>query len=155
MLKFTPLFLLIGFALEIASIIWVGRAVGVIATLLLLAGGVVAGVTVFRTAGMSVATALRAPVRDPKTQRGLAGRTLFRVVSGLLFVVPGFFSDVFAVLLLFPPLQTWLITRMKFATVAARGGPFSQDEQFRTIVDVEAVEIEGEIMPPDGSGDKR
>ena len=50
MLRYLPAFLLIGFVLEISSIIWVGARLGVIATLLLLLAGGIAGLSLFRSA---------------------------------------------------------------------------------------------------------
>jgi UPF0716 protein FxsA len=108
MLRYLPVFLLLGFFLEIASIIWVGGAVGVIPTLLLLLAGGIIGISLFRSAGVNAATVLRSPVQDPSLHRGLAGATLLRIAAGLLFMVPGFFSDALALLLFLPPVQSWL-----------------------------------------------
>jgi UPF0716 protein FxsA len=154
MLRFLPVFLLAGFVLEIASIIWVGDALGVIATLLLLLAGGILGVSLFKSAGVNAAQVLRSPVQDPSLHRGLAGDTLVRVGAGLLFMVPGFFSDGLALLLFLPPVRRWLRARMnveQFTTGAGRTGPSRQQT---TIIDVEAVEIHGEVEPPRRPGDQ-
>ena len=149
MLRYLPIFILAGLFLEIASIIWVGRALGVVLTLLLIVGGGVLGISLFRRTGLSVAEALRSPVQDRIRQRQLVGATAFGTVAGLLFMVPGFFSDVAAIVLLLPPVQRWLVARMKIAAAPGEGFQTHRRGHFETIIEAEAVEIEGEIMPPE------
>ena len=149
MLRYLPAFLFTGFILDVVSIVWMGRAAGVGTTLLLLLAGVVAGILVFRAAGISVATALRAPVQDLSSTRGLAGSTVLRMVAAILFIVPGFLSDLIAFVLLLPPIQTWLISRMDRVTVSTQMDPQSRHTRSSTTIEGEAVEIEGEILPPD------
>lgn len=145
MLRYLPAFLLIGFVLEISSIIWVGARLGVIATLLLLLAGGIAGVSLFRSAGMTVAAALRSPMQHPSQHRGLAGVTVPRIASGLLFLVPGFFSDAVAVLLLLPPVQRWLGSRMKLAAASPVGGQPQYRGSHGPVIEAEAIEIQGEV----------
>lgn len=149
MLRYIPILILLGFFLEIASIIWVGRALGVALTLLLIVASAVLGISLFRKTGLSVAAALRAPIRNAATQRDLVGSTAFGTLAGLLFMIPGFFSDIVAVLLLLPPVQSWLVSRMKVVSVTQSGFETQTHRRYETIIDAEAVEIEGEIMPPD------
>jgi len=149
MLRYLPAFLFTGFVLDIISIVWVGRVAGVGTTLLLLLAGVVAGVLVFRAAGISVATALRAPVQDLSSTRGLAGSTMLRIAAAVLFIVPGFLSDLIAIAFLLPPIQGWLISRMDRVTVSTRMDAQSRHTQTHTTIEGEAVEIDAEILPPD------
>ena len=152
MLRYIPILLLAGFFLEIASIIWAGRVLGVILTLLLIVAGAALGMALFRKAGVTVAAALRAPMQDRTAQRQLAGSTAFITLAGLFFLVPGFFSDIIAVLLLFPPIQAWLVARMKFITVTTGGAQAERSERFETVIEAEAVEIKREILPPERPG---
>jgi UPF0716 protein FxsA len=157
MLRYLPAFLLIGFVLEISSIIWVGARLGVIPTLLLLLAGGMAGISLFRSAGMTVATALRSPMQHPSQHRGLASVTVLRIASGLLFLVPGFFSDAVAALLLMPPVQKWLGSRMKLTTAAPIGGQPQYRSGFGPVIEAEAIEIqgEGEVDPREGKPPER
>lgn len=148
MLRYLPAFLFTGFILDVASIVWMGRSVGVGTTLLLLLAGVFAGVLVFRAAGISVVSALRGPVQDLSSTRGLAGSTMLRIAAAVLFIVPGFLSDLIAIAFLIPPIQSWLNSQMNFVTVSTRMDTQSRDTQSHTIIEGEAVEIEGEIRPP-------
>lgn len=141
-----PLLLLIGFAAEITSIILMGKAVGVLVTLLLLFLGMVAGVAVFRSTGARVADALRNPLHAPGAGKKLAGATMLRTMAGLLLMIPGFASDIAAGILLLPPVQSWIISRLKIVEVntgatsqnASRGG---------VVIDGEVIDID-EPLPP-------
>ena len=148
MLRYLPVFVLAGFLLEIASIIWVGGAIGVIPTLLLLIAGGVIGVSLFKSAGVNAAAVLRSPVQDRSLHTSLAGTTLLRVAAGLLFLVPGFFSDAMALLLFLPPVQHWLKGKVKTGTLTAGPQGAGPQRQQSTVIDVEAIEIHGEVEPP-------
>lgn len=148
MLRYLPILLLAGFAAEIASIIWVGRGVGVFATLMLMGLGFFLGVLVFRTTGASVSKYFSRPSRGHSEASRLAGATLLRFVAGGLLILPGFFSDFIAGLLLMPPIQTWLVSRMKVATVDPQSTGFGGPRRDRTIIEGEAFEIEGDIQLP-------
>lgn len=154
MFQYLPIMILAGFMLEIASIIWIGGIIGVLPTILLLIAGVAAGVSVFKSAGSNAAAVLRSSIQDPRTQRNLAGATMARVMAGVLFAVPGFFSDLAAIALLLPPVQAWIARRFKLAGFEARYAPV-QTYQRGTVIEGEAIEIEGEIVSDNGSDDRR
>jgi UPF0716 protein FxsA len=146
MTRLLPLLLLAGLAAELASIILVGGYLGVLPTLLLLLGGGVLGIGLIRSAGLGIAAALRSPVQASSLHRGEAGKALARVIAGLLFIIPGFISDFLGLLLLLPPVRTWLGAKLPAAGVAAGPPP---PRRYETVIDAEAVEIVGEILPPE------
>ena len=152
MIRFLPLFLLTGFAIEIASIIWVGSALGVLPTLLLLAGGGLLGASLIKSAGTGVVQALRSPVQGGSPLAGVGELAVARVLSGLLFLVPGFFSDVLGILLLLPPVRRWLRSRLKVQTFTAQPAP---DRRFDRVIEAEAIEITAEVEPPYRDGGTR
>lgn len=141
-----PLLFLLGLALEIASIIWVGDRLGVLATLLLLVAGGVIGIGLIRSAGPGLFAALRSPVQNAALQRGAAGQAVARVGAGVLFLIPGFFTDLLGILLLFPPVQQWLRSRIPVQTQSWESPP---PRQYGTVIEAEAVEITAEVMPPE------
>lgn len=147
MTRFIPLLLLAGIAVEISSIIWVGRLIGVGPTLVLMLIGGVAGIRLMKSAGMSVATALRSPVQTRNPLQGLGGQAAARAMSGLLFLLPGFFSDAIGLLLFLPPVRRWIGSRFRVETY--RTAPPSGDRRFGTVIDAEAVEIAAEVKGPD------
>lgn len=94
---------------ELALLIQVGSAIGVLATLLLLVISGLGGILLMRFAGF--ATALRARERLAMGQlpeREMLQGMLMVVAGGLLFL-PGLLSDIGALVLLFPPTRNLLL----------------------------------------------
>ena len=147
MTRSLPLLFLLAVAAEIASIIWVGNLIGVLPTLLLMLLGGVVGVKMIKSAGMSVAAALRSPVQAASPLQALGGRAAAQSLSGVLFLLPGFFSDLLGLLLLLPAVRGWLGSRFRVDTYTAGRPP--EDRRFGPVIDAEAIEITGEIEPPE------
>lgn len=146
MTRSLPLLFLVGMGAEIASIIWVGGMIGTVPTLLLMLLGGVAGLKLIKSAGMSAAAALRTPVNSPALLQGLGAQAAAQSVSGLLFLLPGFFSDIIGLLLLLAPVRRWLGSRFQVDTNAGRP---ADDRRFERVIEAEAIEISGKIEPPD------
>ncbi|MEK8090750.1 FxsA family protein [Thermithiobacillus plumbiphilus] len=104
-------FIILG-ALDLASLVLVGRALGLGPTLLLLFGGIFVGSLLLRRQGMAVWRFFR--------QRQLAGglpaldflEGLVGLLAALLFLMPGFVSDALGLLLLLPPVRKGLLRRV-------------------------------------------
>lgn len=155
MLRFLPVLLLAGFVLEIASIIWVGGAVGALPAILLLIAGGAVGISVFRSAGSNAASALRSSIQHPGIQRNVASTALLRVFAGVLFISPGFFSDAFAILLLLPPVQQWLVSKIKAEHGFPEEGQASTMRRTGIVIEGEVVEIESETVQEHQVRDRR
>jgi UPF0716 protein FxsA len=139
LIRHLPLLLLAGLLAEIASLVIVGRWIGVVPVLLLVIGAGIAGVSLIRAGGMTIAEALRRPSRlEPgPANPGLTG--VFRAIAGLLLILPGFVSDIAAITLLFPPVQRMIAG---FLTGFAKN-PSPPSGQ---IIDAEAIEIEDQSI---------
>lgn len=130
MRAFLVLFLLFPL-LELALLIQVGSAIGVLPTILLVIGGVVLGGVLLRVAG--VATAWRARERlaqgELPEQEMLEG-LLIAVGAGLL-MLPGFISDALGLLCLLPVTRRALINRLRRRAIeqALRQRAFADDLQ--------------------------
>jgi UPF0716 protein FxsA len=146
MTRLLPLLILIGLVAELASIIVVGNLLGLIPTLLLLLAGGVLGIGLIRSAGTSIVAALRSPVQASSLQQSAAGKAMARAFSGLFFLIPGFFSDLVGLLLLFPPFRRWLRSKLPVQSFSAG---MEQNRRGETIIEAEAVEIVGELQSPD------
>lgn len=101
---------------EIASLILVGRGIGLLPTLLLVVLAALAGAAILRRQGGDALRAMQASLRDGRDPRASLLRGGFRVAAALLLIAPGFLGDAVAVLLLLPPVQRAL------ARALARGG---------------------------------
>jgi UPF0716 protein FxsA len=102
-MPFLIFFLLISLpVLEVASIVEVSRWVGPLATFLLLAASVTFGIFLIRSqsalAGRRVMAAIQAgtPPEEPLLDTGAI------MLAGVLFMIPGFISDILALFLLLP-----------------------------------------------------
>lgn len=143
MTRFLPLLFLAAAAAEIASIIWVGSLIGVFPTLLLMLLGGTIGVRLIKTAGMSLAEAIRSPVQKATPLKGIGGQAAARAVSGLLFLLPGFFSDALGLLLFLPLVRRWLGSQLRVDTYSTVRP--TDDGRFGPVIDAEAVEIADEV----------
>ncbi|BAU76378.1 FxsA family protein [Metapseudomonas furukawaii] len=120
--------------IELAVLIKVGSAIGVLPTLLLIVGSAVLGSVLLRVAG--VATAFRARERlargEVPEEEMLEG--LLIAVGGGLLLLPGFISDVFGLLCLIPFTRRLFIRRLlqRAREQAMRQRAFADDLAART-----------------------
>lgn len=141
---------------EIASMIQVGRWIGLFPTLLLLFLSGAAGVLLIRSQSFSMAGRIAMAVRDGRSPLTLVASSGFVVLAGLLLITPGFVSDVMALLLLLPPVRNLLASRMGGRVqVWRRSGPpyppqtGPRDEK---VIDVDYSEVTPKNEPPSTSG---
>lgn len=159
--------------LELAALVFVSGQIGFGWALLLLLSTSVIGVALLRFEGFRAWASLREAVADGtlgddadgETGEAGAGRattkiadTGVRMLAGVLLILPGFVTDVFALLLLIPPVRRSAGRRMAaaaFRTFPGRGaglggrsgtglggGPQATRH--------EPVVIEGEVVDPEG-----
>jgi UPF0716 protein FxsA len=141
--RFLPLVILLGFFLELAVMIAVGQHIGVLETLLLIAGGGVLGGAVIRWAGLGIVEGLRAPARSGTfATRDAAAGFLF-MLAGLLLIVPGFVSDILGLLLLPPAVRQWLAGKFMDKVRGASWQRHAYDPG--NVIEGEAIEIKDEI----------
>lgn len=144
-------------AAEIAVFIAVGKAIGILPTILLTFATAIAGASLMRRQGLETLARLRAEMdmgRVPGETLGHGGMIL---LAGMLLLVPGFLTDVIGLLLFLPPVRrlVWrLLSRGMTVTVVgagqARNGPRGP-----RVVDLEPGAYrrtdDGPRLPDDGS----
>ena len=139
--------------LEVASIVEVSRWVGPLATFLLLAAALTLGLFLVRSQSLAVGRRVMEAVRAgrPPERPLLEGATV--MFAGILLMIPGFISDVLAVILLVPALREylWRLTsagvrgRSWRWTAANKGETWSRGRSsMEDVIDVEYTEV-----PPD------
>jgi len=120
--------------LELAVLIQVGSAIGVLPTLLLVIGSAVLGSVLLRVAG--VATAWRA--RERLARGEMPEQEMFEglliAVGGGLLLLPGFISDVLGLLCLLPLTRNLLVSRIqrRMEEQALRQRAFFDEQAGRT-----------------------
>lgn len=101
--------------IEIAIFIKVGQTIGLLPTLALIIGAALLGGMLLRQQGVAVIGQLRSNVSAGRMPaRNIADAMMIGLAS-LLLVLPGFLSDIVAVLLLLPPVRSWI-----YAALASR-----------------------------------
>lgn len=116
---------------EIALFVVIGGEIGVWATLALVILAGIAGVALIRMQGSRAALDIQRSLQDLQDpSRKVANRTLL-VIAGLLLILPGFFTDALALLLLLPPVRNLIlgqiasrarVTRVNYGFPSDRGG---------------------------------
>lgn len=108
---------------EIATFIVVGQAIGLLPTLALTIGAMALGLLIVKAQGLGHLDRLRRSLRAGEAPVADMLHSLLLAVAGLLFLIPGFLTDILAVLLLLPPVRAaiglWIWRNM---TVISRGG---------------------------------
>ncbi|PKA39263.1 FxsA family protein [Rhizobium sullae] len=123
-LAMLPGFVLLLPLAEIAGFVIVGRAIGLLATLGLVVLSFAIGMALLRRQGIGILQRMSAEGRTGV----MPGRDLLRpamlVIASLLLMVPGFISDVIAILLFIPAIRdlAWNYIRKRFVIVGTKKG---------------------------------
>ena len=107
---------------EIASIVVVGSRLGILGTLALQAFAMLLGLTAFRHIGF----VLRPQAREDGTLAREAIGVLLVALSAIALLIPGFFLDIPALILLLPPVRNAVagtLAQRGFESVQWPGGP--------------------------------
>lgn len=129
---FFVLFLLFPLA-ELFVLIKVGSSIGALATILLLVLSGIAGVLLLRLAGFATAWRARERLaRGELPEREMLQGLMMAIGGGLLFL-PGFISDVLALIVLFPPTRNFLFRQInrRMEAQMRRQRAFADDLQAR------------------------
>lgn len=130
---FFLLFLLSPLA-ELYVLIKVGSSIGALATILLLVLSGIAGVLLMRLAGFATAWRARERLaRGELPEREMLQGLMLALGGGLLFL-PGFISDVLALIVLFPPSRNFLfrLVNRRIEEQVRRRRAFADDLQARS-----------------------
>ncbi len=90
---------------EIAVFIWVGEAVGVLATLGLILFGMIAGILLLRWQGVATLMRVRAEVDAGRTPTRPLADGAAQAIAAMLVILPGFLTDILGILLFLPPVR--------------------------------------------------
>ena len=130
---FFLLFLLFPLA-ELYVLIKVGSSIGALATILLLVLSGIAGILLLRLAGFATAWRARERLaRGELPEREMLQGLMMAIGGGLLFL-PGFISDVLALVVLFPPTRNFLFRQInrRIEAQVRRQRAFADDLQARS-----------------------
>lgn len=94
--------------LEIAAFIWVGGQIGILATLAAIVLTAFAGIALVRWQGLGMIMDTRAMMARGEMPQKQFAEMMMIAVAGFLLMVPGFLTDIVGLLLLVPPVRTWI-----------------------------------------------
>ena len=126
---FALIFLLVPLV-EIYILIQVGQVIGALWTVFFVVLTAVIGVQLLKSQGLSTLTRAQNKMNDGQmpAQELLEGLAL--VVAGAFLLTPGFFTDAFGFMLLFPLTRAWLIKSLSARLMAS--GHFVMQGDFHT-----------------------
>lgn len=152
------LFLLFPF-IEIYLFIQVGDEVGYLVAFAGLILAFIIGVNLFRFVGAANAQHIMASFTTAQTSPAQLGSMMAKIVAAVLLMIPGYLSDLLALLILFPPTRSLLMLvlikrMMKSGSMRFGFGPFQagQHNPFRQsnthdhgdVIEGEATEVKPE-----------
>jgi len=132
---------------ELASIAIVSDLVGWLATMALLAGAVMLGMTVLAGRGVAIMGRAASAMQGGEPVGPVVVDGALVALAGVLFIVPGFVTDVVALLLLVPPVRVlvrkraarWFQSRMVVVGGGAAGVGMGDDRD--GFIDVDGHEV--------------
>jgi|GEM_PF-1461779 len=138
--------------LEIVIFAWVADHIGLGLTLLALIGSAVAGLWLIHHTGLEMVGRLRlALAQGQEPGHSLVDGACF-VIAGMFLILPGFFTDLLALVLILPVSRNWLIRRFakSFGTPMAAGGMAAGGRKASStiITDVEFREVHADEAEP-------
>ncbi|SDG22633.1 UPF0716 protein FxsA [Pelagibacterium luteolum] len=98
--------------LEIATFIWVGGQIGILGTLAAIILTAFAGIAIVRWQGLGMIMDTRAMMARGEMPQKQFAEMMMIAVAGFLLIVPGFLTDVLGLLLLIPPVRSWIYQAM-------------------------------------------
>jgi UPF0716 protein FxsA len=106
------LLLLVAMVVEVAVLVAVGQAIGVLATILLLITASVVGVLLLRRESARTLAGFRDAVLTRRLPHREMVDGMLIAAAGVLVLIPGFVSDLLGLALLFPPARALISRRM-------------------------------------------
>ncbi len=156
-MPFLVFFLIVSLpVLEVASIVQVSQWIGFTATFLLLAASVAFGAFLIRSQSLRVGRRVMEAMREgtPPEQPMIDSGAI--ILAGVLFMIPGFFSDILALFVLLPAARRLIWRAIAFglrsrpragrAQARTEAGP-ARPRRAADVIDVEFTEV-----PRDGNG---
>ncbi|MET1026890.1 MAG: FxsA family protein [Dongiaceae bacterium] len=98
--------------LEIAGFVWVADQIGLGLTLLAVLGSAFLGLWLIKRTGLDLIAKLRLAMAQGQEPGHTLTEGVCFVVAGLLLILPGFFSDIAAGILMLPMTRNWIIRRL-------------------------------------------
>jgi len=142
------IFIIAFILLEILSFIFMADLVGVFQTILLVVLSMGVGFIIFRMLGEQMGIAQIQAMRRGQMQAGFDASKLYLFLVAILFIIPGFFSDLLALLLFIPQVRSWFAKKFQakaygFQSKANNDGHVTIDGECEEVVDKQSLSDRG------------
>ncbi|TAL03277.1 MAG: FxsA family protein [Porticoccaceae bacterium] len=124
-----PLLFVVFPILELWVLIRVGVAIGAGLTIGLVVLSAMLGIAILNRQGFRTLARVRARVARGEEPSAAVLDGMVLAVAGLLLLIPGFLTDVLALLALIPALRAWLVRRLLAAAQPPRGAPAQRNSK--------------------------
>lgn len=144
------IFLLLLPFIEIWLLIKVGSAIGALPTILLLILAGMLGMFLLRHQGFATLAKLQRNMNAGELPAYAMLEGAMLVVAGLLFIIPGFFTDIVGLVFVLPPTRYLLLKALLKGGVVVRGTAASQSRQGSRDIEGEVVhrkDDDGQYLP--------
>lgn len=108
---------------EVAVFLIVGKAIGVLPTILLIIGTAVVGAFLLRQQGLAALVALQGDIRDGRVPAASIGHALMIGIAGVLLLTPGFITDTMGLVLFIPGVRRSMFRALSKAIRVERVDP--------------------------------
>lgn len=134
--------------LEIAGFVILGQRIGVLGVLALVLLGAAMGILLLRAGGGAALIEVRRAMVQGHDPGPAIARGGFRMLAGLLLLLPGFFSDLAAIALLLPPVQRGVLRALTAGGIARTAGRPADRPASRASLRAGIPEADWEEIPP-------
>jgi UPF0716 protein FxsA len=138
-------------AAEIAAFIEVGHAIGWLLAIVLLFGTSVLGIQLLRLQGRAAIARVSTAMSERRAPGRAAANGLLGFLGGVLLIIPGFVTDAFGLLLLFPPTRaltrSWMSRHYagRVMGFAAMTGRFATGSRGQRPADVDSTVVDDDL----------
>ncbi len=140
--------------IEIALFVVIGSEIGVWATLAWIILAAIAGMALIRRQGVEAAMDLQQPLQDLRDPAKNMGKRSLLMLAGVLLIVPGFFTDFLALLLLIPGVRHLILRQIaakaRVATVSFGFPGAGASNRDAGVIDGEYVIQDDPYVPQSG-----
>lgn len=98
--------------IEIAVLIQVGGAIGLLSTLAIIIATAILGTFMLRQQGLATLTRAQSRLAAGEMPAQQVAEGVFLLIGGVLLLTPGFVTDAFGFLCLLPPTRRWMANRL-------------------------------------------
>ncbi|GHA23351.1 membrane protein FxsA [Devosia pacifica] len=133
--------------IEIAVMIKVGQIIGLLPTLALLVGAGLLGMVLIRQQGLSMVMQMRRNVAAGELPARAVADAMMIGFAAVLLLLPGFLTDIGALLLLLPPVRDFIYRSLArnmvvVTTTGPRGGPYGRGGDGRRVPGPDTIELD-------------